>query len=155
MGYIMHNTLEYKKGLPYEIKAQNIIKLALDVDVIDICNNGDYDFKDSDGKTYEVKNDTLSFKYKTFFITYKQKMNNNTFYQPAGISTSKSDYYMLRFGESFYKIKTSNIRMLIFQNEYKHACSKNDRGDLIVGIRLPVDDVKPYATIYNFDDYED
>ena len=46
---------EYKRGLEYEIKAQHVIKKIEKVDIIETCNNSDYDFRDSNLKTYEVK----------------------------------------------------------------------------------------------------
>ena len=55
MVYNLHETKEYKKGFPYEIKAQNIIKQKEQVDIIETCNNSDYDFKDSNNISYEVK----------------------------------------------------------------------------------------------------
>ena len=65
--YNLQQTPEYKKGATYEIKAQTIIKQFEKVDIIETCNNSDYDFKDSNGKTYEVKNDTVAIKTKHFY----------------------------------------------------------------------------------------
>ena len=66
--YNLQDTAEYKKGLTYEIKAQNIIKQFEKVDIIETCDNSDFDFKDSNNKTYEIKNDTLSHKTNTFLL---------------------------------------------------------------------------------------
>ena len=67
MYFDLQKTPEYKMGFEYEKIAQNIIKKYEKVDIIETCNNSDYDFKDSNGITYEVKNDSLSIKTKHFF----------------------------------------------------------------------------------------
>jgi hypothetical protein len=77
--YNLEDTHEYKNiGLPMEIQAQQIIKKALSVDIIETCNNSDYDFKDSNDNTYEIKADMKSHITNNFFITYGQKTMANT-----------------------------------------------------------------------------
>jgi len=144
----LQETAEYKRGLEYEIKAQNIIKKFEKVDIIVTCHNSDYDFKDSNNITYEVKNDAKSCITNNFFMTYKQKFNNKNEYQPAGISNSKSDFHMLRYGEYFYKIKTTILKMIIFEHKYKDIYFDNNRGDTIVGLKIPVKDLEPYVIKY-------
>ena len=159
--YNLQDTPEYKKGATYEQIAQNIIKKYEKVDIIETCNNSDYDFKDSNGITYEIKNDSLSIKTKHFFITFKQQFKNNNYFTAAGISNSKSDYYMLRYGNHFYKIKTATLKMIIFNNMYiednkgilyKHLEYNNNRGDIIRGIRVPAVDIVKDSIIYLIDD---
>ena len=165
MYFDLQKTPEYKTGLECEIKAQNIIRKFEKVEIIETCNNSDFDFKDSNGKTYEVKNDSLSIKTKHFFITFKQQFKNNNYFQPAGISNSKSDYYMLRYGNEFYKIKTAILKMIIFNNiffddddkeapqkKYDYIEYNNNRGDLIHGIRVPVIDIEAYVKKYLIED---
>ena len=131
----MEDTYEYKEiGLPMEIMAQNIIKKAYGVDIIETCNNADFDFKDSNHITYEIKADRKSSSTDNFFITYGQKTLANTELQPAGISKSKADYHMLMYGESFYKIKTADIRLLIFKNTYHKLTCRNARKEEIHGL---------------------
>ena len=74
MYFDLQKTPEYKRGLEYEIIAQNIIKKYEKVDIIETCNNSDYDFKDSNCITYEIKNDSLSIKTKHFLL----HLNNNS-----------------------------------------------------------------------------
>ena len=178
--YNLQDTPEYKKGATYEKIAQNIIKKYEKVDIIETCNNSDYDFKDSNGITYEIKNDSLSIKTKHFFITYKQQFKNNNYFTAAGISNSKSDFYMLRYGNEFYKIKTATLKMIIFNNMYiednkdnketlykhleynntkdnketlyKHLEYNNNRGDIIRGIRVPAVDIVKDSIIYLIED---
>ena len=162
MVYYKHlpDTPEYNKGVTYEMKAQNIIRKCENLEIIETCNNSDYDFKDSNGKTYEVKNDTLSIKTKHFFITYKQQFKSSNCFQAAGISNSKSDYYMLRYGNYFYKIKTAILKMIIFNNmfiddndkKYDDVEYKNNWGDIIIGIRVPAIDIEKYSINYLIDD---
>ena len=148
--YNLPDTPEFKAGLEYEIKAQNIIKQFEKVDIIETCNNSDYDFKDSNGLTYEIKNDRLSHKTKHFFITYKQRIKNQ--FQPAGISTTKSYFYMLRYGDEFYKIKTAVLKMIIHDNKYNHVQYDNNRGETIIGIRVPAVDIESHAIKYLIED---
>ena len=150
--YNLPDTSEYKKGLDYEIKAQNIIKQFEKVDILETCNNSDYDFKDSNNITYEIKNDTLSHKTKHFFITYKQQFKNKNHFQPAGISTTKGDYYMLRYGYQFYKIKTTILKMIIYDNKYNYVQYDNNRGDTIIGIRVPAVDIDQFSVKYMIED---
>ena len=146
----MEDTYEYKEiGLPMEIMAHNIIKRAYGVDIIETCNNADFDFKDSNHITYEIKADRRSISTNNFFIAYGQKTLANTELQPAGISKSKADYHMLMYGESFYKIKTADIRFLIFKNAYYTRITKNARNEEIHGLLLKVSCLKQYAIIYN------
>ena len=149
--YNLEDTHEYKNiGQPMEQIAQQIIKNAMNVDIIQTCKNSDYDFTDSNNITYEIKADRKSHITNNFFITYGQKTIANTEFQPACISKSKSDYHMLLCGDSFYKVKTDIIRFLIFTNDYRKVTRVNGRNEDILGILLKVDDIKPYATIYNF-----
>ena len=149
--YNLEDTHEYKNiGQPMEQIAQQIIKNAMNVDIIQTCKNSDYDFTDSNNITYEIKADRKSHITNNFFITYGQKTIANTEFQPACISKSKSDYHMLLYGDSFYKVKTDIIRFLAFSNDYRKVTSVNGRNEDILGILLKVDDIKPYATIYNF-----
>jgi len=150
--YNLPDTPEYKAGLEYEIKAQNIIKKCEKVDIIEISNNSDYDFKDSNGLSYEIKNDRLSYKTKHFFITYKQQFKNKTEFQPAGITKTKSDYYMLRYGDEFYKIKTAVLKMIIHDNNYNHVQCDNNIGETIIGIRVPAVDIAEYSINFLIED---
>ena len=151
--YSLADTHEYKNiGLPMEMRAQEIIRNAMNVDIIETCNNADYDFKDSNNTTYEVKADTRSHATGNFFITYGQKTLAYAEMQPAGISKSKADYYMMTYGNSFYKIRTDVIRFLAFSKEYQKRTYTNKRNELIQGILVKVSDMKPYATVYDFTD---
>ena len=149
--YKMQDTYEYKEiGLPMEIMAQNIIKRDYGVQITETCNNADFDFKDSNNITYEIKADRRSISTHNFFITYAQQTLANSELQPAGISKSKADYHMLMYGESFYKIKTADLRFLIFKNAYPKLTHMNARNEEIYGLLVKVSCLKPYAIIYDF-----
>ena len=107
------NRPEYINGFNFELLVHKIIKDNENINIIEICNNADYDFKDNNNITYEIKNDSRSIKTGNFFITFKQKFVNKNNYQLAGISVTKSDYYILRYGNKIYKIKTDIIIYLI------------------------------------------
>ena len=85
----------------------------MNVSMIETCNNSDYDFKDSNNITYEVKTDGKSHLAHGFFIEYGQQTLANTDFQPSGISKSKADDYMMVYGESVYKSWTDSIRYLL------------------------------------------
>ena len=149
--YKMQDTYEYKEiGLPMEIMAQNIIRRAYGVQIIETCNNADFDFKDSNNITYEIKADRRSISTHNFFITYAQQTLANSELQPAGISKSKADYHMLMYGESFYKIKTADIRLFIFKNVCPKLTHMNSRNEESHGLLVKVSSLKPYAIIYDF-----
>ena len=153
MSYFnLEETHEYKNiGLPAEIKAREIIKKVMNVEIKEVCNNADYDFKDSNNITYEVKADRLSIKTDNFFMEYGQKTPVDIKLKPSGISKSKADYHMLMYGESFYKIKTEDIRYLIVLNDYRKThYIHTDKTEERQGVLLPVNDIEPYAIIYNF-----
>ena len=149
--YKMEDAYEYKEiGLPMEIMAQNIIKRDYGVQIIETCNNADFDFKDSNNITYEIKADRRSISTHNFFITYAQQTLANSELQPAGISKSKADYHMLMYGESFYKIKTADLRFCILKNAYPKLTHMNARNEEIYGLLVKVSSLKPYAIIYDF-----
>ena len=153
MSYKVEDNWEYKMiGQPMEIKAQNVIKKAYNVDIIETCNNSDYDFKDSNNVTYEVKADQLSITTGNFFIAYSQKYPFIPEFISAGISKSKADYHLITYGESFYKIKTADIRHILMSDnkgKYLERMFINARNEYIKGFLLKVEDIKPYAIIYN------
>ena len=131
----MQDTYEYKEiGLPMEIMAQNIIKRAYRVQIIETCNNADFDFKDSNNITYEIKADRRSISTHNFFITYAQQTLAISELQPTGISKSKADYHMLMYGENVCP-KLSHM---------------NARNEEIYGLLVKVSSLKPYAIIYDF-----
>ena len=152
--YRLDETDEFKRGFKAETIAQEIIKKAMSVDIIETCNTSDYDFKDSKNITYEVKADGKSHLTKRFFIEYGQQTLANTEFQPSGISKSKADYYMITYGESFYKVKTDVIRYLILLNlHYVRLTYNTNRNEQTKGIFLLESDLKPYATIYKFKEW--
>jgi hypothetical protein len=156
MAYDLKETTQYKDiGHPAEILAQEIIKNMLNVNIIETCDDYKYDFKDSNNTTYEIKADKKSHITNNFFIVYAQKFKQDEEYKPAGISRSIADYYMIMYGDSFYKIKREIILFMIIavetrKEDYERKTFKNDRNEFIKGILIKVEDIKKYATIYNF-----
>jgi hypothetical protein len=153
----MVDTYAYKViGQPMEIIAQNVIKKADNVTIIETCNNSDYDFKDSNNITYEVKADQKSLLTGNFFIACMHKGLYDTEFQPSGISKSKSDYHLITYGESLYKIKTHTLRHMIMldyerrERRYLIKSYSNSRNETIKGILVKVEDIKAYARIYEF-----
>jgi hypothetical protein len=100
------------EGKIYEQIAIDKITKKYDVELIEWLDNSDYDFKTSDGKTYEVKADLKSAKTTNFFIEYRG------FEKPTGISITKATYYIITDGKHYYKIKTKKIRGLLDDNKY-------------------------------------
>jgi hypothetical protein len=152
--YCLADTKEFKRGFKAEVVAQQIIKQAMHVDITETCDNSDYDFKDSNNITYEVKADGKSHLTRKFFIEYGQQTLANAEFQSSGISKSKADYYMITYGESFYKIKTDVIRYLMLLNlHYNRVTYTTNRGEQTRGILVVEGDLKPHATIYKFEDW--
>ena len=126
----------------------------MDAYIIETCNTSDYDFKDSNNITYEVKADRKSHLTKRFFIEYGQQTLANTEFQPSGISESKADYFMITYGESFYNIKTDVIRYLILSKKHYDRLTYNtNRKEQTMGILIVESDLKPRATIYKFKEW--
>ena len=148
-------TAEYKAGKQIELKAQEIINQVNNVTVVEHDgtegrqNHAHYDFKTSDNITYEVKGDSKSIRTGNFFITVCQQINNE--WRDAGIETTKADYHMLLYGKSFYKVNTRTLKTLTTK-KIKFAFYHNDRGNIVKGLLVPVEYVKPHATIYDFID---
>ena len=143
------NRPEYISGFNFELLVHKIIKDNENINIIEICNNADYDFKDNNNITYEIKNDSRSIKTGNFFITFKQKFVNKNNYQLAGISVTKSDYYILRYGNKIYKIKTDILKEIINNNFYNIVDYKNNRGDNIGGYLVPAVDIVTHCVIYD------
>ena len=59
---------------------------------------------------------------------------------------------MLRYGDEFYKIKTAVLKMIIHDNNYNHVQYDNNRGETIIGIRVPAVDIEPHAIKYLIED---
>jgi hypothetical protein len=162
MTFDVQKTQEYDNAKPYELIAQRIITHANNVQVIeddDTPGRPDYqkswfDFRTSDQITYEVKQDSRSINTGNFFIAGMQSFKNETYKAYCGICKTKADYYMLLFGNEFYKIDTDIIIDLLLTNTYKVARYGNKRGDTIYGILLPVAHVKPFAEVYSISGFE-
>ena len=45
--------------------------------------------------------------------------------------------------------------MIIYDNNYNRITYDNNRGDIIIGIRVPEADIEPYAIKYLIEDIED
>jgi hypothetical protein len=71
----------------------------------------EYDFKLSNGKTYEVKYNSLTNGYDTIFL------ETMAFGKPSGINKTKANYYIFvinyKDGLLFLKIKTKNLIKII------------------------------------------
>jgi len=126
----------------------------MNVIIIETCSKSDYDFKDSNNITYEVKADGEINLTHRLFIEYAQQTVANTDFQPSGISKSNADYYMIIYGEGFYKVKTDIIRYLLLLNLHYHRRTYNtNRKEQTKGILLAESDLKPHAAIYKFADW--
>ena len=99
--------IQKKASMIYETLSAERVCRRNSVKIIEICENADYDFKTSDGLTYEVKADSMSLKTGNFFIEFIG------YGQPSGISISKSNYYILSDTEKYYLIETDKLKLLV------------------------------------------
>lgn len=105
-------------GRKYEEIAQEMIKTLYTTEITEIQTDENYkyvnyDFKTSDGTTYEIKADLLSTRTNNFFIEYKNLKCL------TGITTTKAKYHIITNGTHYYLIKTRKIKELIFLNKYR------------------------------------
>jgi len=111
-------------GRKYEEEAQEIIKTLFKTEIIEIQTDENYkdvlyDFKTSDGTTYEIKADLLSNKTGNFFIEFQ----NSNYY--TGITTTKAKYHIITNGTIYYLIKTRKIKQLILFNQYRTGMTED------------------------------
>ena len=76
-----------------------------------------YDFRTSDGLTYEVKADKASQKYPNFFIEFLQNG------KPSGIRTTEANYYIITDTEKHYLISVDAIKQIIQDQRAKNKLS--------------------------------
>jgi hypothetical protein len=115
--YDIENTVAYKASRPGEDLAQEIIKQHFNVDIIENDktpgreNFHEYDFKTSNNKKYEVKEDKMSAFTGNFFIQTYQDYGTGKI--PSSIKVTKSDFYMILSGNKFYVIPTELLVSMI------------------------------------------
>ncbi len=135
-------TLAY--GQLWEEKAQACIKELYGVEVIEEQTSDNYltmhyDFKTSDGKTYEVKADRKSTQTGNFFIEYE---GNN---KPTGISITKAKTHILTDEAFFYVIRTRKIKELLKNNKYDEGYVYKSKTK---GFLVPRPDMMQHAQLY-------
>ena len=113
-------------GQLYEKKAQDalILHLDCDVSVTEERNDNLYDFKLSNGFSYEVKFDRMCSHTGNIYIETASHR------RLAGLSVSKADFYIFAIGDrdtKFYMIGTAILKKMIDDDEYTRIhddCSK-------------------------------
>ena len=108
-----------KLGQKYEEIAIEKIIDKYNVELVKRQEDNKYDFKTSDGKTYEVKADLRSATSKNFFIEHEG------FGQPTGIDITKAKYHIITDGNSYHMIRTKLLKQLIRNNNY-YSYTMND-----------------------------
>ena len=160
MTFDVQNTQQYHNAKPFELIAQRIITHANNVQVIEDddtpgrTNHAEYDFRTSDQITYEVKRDSRSIETGNFYIKFSQRFKEQANWIEAGLYVTKADYYMITFGNDFYKIQTDIIIELLLAETYQIRRSTTTRGDFTRGFILPVAKVKPFAEVYSISGFE-
>jgi len=130
-------------GDKYEAEAIKKICLKCKVSVIERQTEQNYktihyDFKTSDGITYEIKADIASKKTNNFFIEY---MGYN---KPSGLAITTAEKHVLISPDIFYLMTTKNLKKLIKTNKYKVLGTKDGQTK---GFIIPIDDVKNISEI--------
>ena len=91
----------------YEHESSKIICNKYGVTTTNFNDDYKYDFKTSDGLTYEVKADKSSLKYPNFFIEFLQND------KASGIETTQADYYIITNTKQYYLISVDDIKSII------------------------------------------
>lgn len=107
-----------------EFECQKRIMLKNGVSIIEIQTADNYktvhyDFKTSDGFTYEVKADNMSQATGNFFI---ELMGYN---KPSGLSITTADMHILVSGNEYYLMNTTELKRLINKNTFKVVSTHN------------------------------
>jgi len=136
------NTLAY--GKLWEDKFKTCIKELYDVEVIEEQTSDNYttmhyDFKTSDGKTYEVKADRKSTQTGNFFIEYE---GNN---KPSGLSITKAKTHVFTDEAFFYVIRTRKLKELLKTNTYNEGFVYQSKTK---GFLVPRPDIMQHAQVF-------
>ena len=131
-------------GQLWEDKAKLFITQYKNVEVVEEQNKDNYstmhyDFKTSDGISYEVKADKRSFSTGNFFIEY------SGYGKPTGIRITTADKHILTDEQQFYIIRTSKIIKLLRDNTYKDGYVK---GSDTWGSLIPKADIIKHARVF-------
>ena len=77
-------------------------------------DNSDYDIRDSNGVTYEVKADVKALKTGNFFVEYAS--HNET--RLSGLSVTKANYHVLTDTINYYLISTEKLKSAVKSTFY-------------------------------------
>jgi len=104
-------------GQKYEKLAQIAVIEWLNqgLEVIEERNDNLYDFKLSNGSTYEVKYDRMCSQTGNLYVETQSHS------RMAGLSVCQADYYIFAVGEfktKFYIIKTDELKQMIIDDKY-------------------------------------
>lgn len=143
-----------KKGRPFEELAQQLIckknHVSVIVDVVHNHKEYKFDFQTSDGIKYEVKADTRSKDTKRFYVEFKQSCKGSV-YKDSGIHDSDAQYWILLYRDSFYVISKVDLLEECIKHERKACCKLGPVHT--VGYIIPVEKLKPYATVMQIESY--
>lgn len=125
--------------------------LKENIELIEECNTGDYDFKiDMDGKiiTYEVKTEDQYCKpgKNTGNIFVEIECNGKI----TGIMRSKADWYVfyLPHYKQIWYIKSQTLKKLLGISDFELKENSGD-GGLVIGYVIPRNQVRKYFKIFN------
>jgi hypothetical protein len=134
-----------KIGQAIELKTQQKILSYHDnkYTITETCNNYRYDFKLSNGDTYEIKFDRLSCKTNNIFVEVLQ-FNKN-----SGLLTTEAKYYVFVIENTnknlfcnnesnllYYRIKVKILKKLIKTQLYHKVYQDIDKGGYLFNLQL-------------------
>ena len=90
----------------FELEAQKRICKMNNVTIDNICNNSNYDFKTSDGHSYEVKADHLALRTGNFYIEFMG------YGKLSGISITQANYYIITDTLYYFKISIDELKKI-------------------------------------------
>ena len=108
-----------------EKKAVEKIAKLLDIKSVSFNDDYKYDIKvetEHGFRTYEVKEDLMSAVTKNSAVEFECRG------KPSGISTTEADFWIYKFEDGFYQIRTAKLKELIELNLYFKVVSGGDKG---------------------------
>lgn len=117
MEFFYKNLQNFQK---YELEALKRVENLNNTKLKNLCDNNKYDFKTIDNIKYEVKTEPKSLTTNNFFIEFKG------YNKPSGITTTRSNYYIINDTINYYMIKTEQLKYMISTNKYKVVNTKDN-----------------------------
>lgn len=109
----------------YEIISQDRICSFFSTEILNTCNNSNYDFETTSNIKYEVKADHMSLKTGNFYIEI------NGYNKASGLSTSKANFYIITDTVNYYLIDINILKALVINKPLRYTRDGKTFGHII------------------------